>query len=67
MGTYDTIGGTPRHDPIADETPLCEICGKHPFDCTCPICPICGQQGNPNCLVTPGRCEPEEEDNTRFI
>jgi len=49
MGTYDTIGGTPRHDPMFDEDPPCEICGKDSFDCECPECPICRTTGRPKC------------------
>lgn len=55
MGTYDTIGGTPRHDPNFEYDPPCDICGKDPgggpFGCECPECPICGEIGNPKCYV----------------
>lgn len=32
-----------------DEFPPCEICGKDPAECTCPICPKCHEQGSPGC------------------
>jgi len=54
MGTYDTIGGTPRHNPMFDCDPPCDICGKDPYLCTCQECPICGEQGNPCCYVEHG-------------
>jgi len=35
MGTYDTIGGTPRHDPAFDYDPpdICLECEIDPEDC----------------------------------
>lgn len=45
MGTYDTISGTPRNDPMFDSDPPCEICGKHIDECKCPPCPECGAVG----------------------
>lgn len=60
MGTYDTIGGTPRHDPMFDYDPPCEICGNDPFDCTCPECPKCGTVGDPKCYVNHGLEQPKE-------
>lgn len=35
MGTYDTIGGTPRHDPAFDRNPpdVCIECEIDPDDC----------------------------------
>ena len=36
MGTYDTRGGTPRHDTNFDYDYPCETCGKDPYDCMCP-------------------------------
>ena len=35
MGTYDTIGGTPRHDPAFDCDPptVCLECEIEPDDC----------------------------------
>jgi len=47
MGTYDTIGGTPRHDPMFDMGYICQRCGKHVDKCGCPECPICGMVGCP--------------------
>ena len=41
MGTYDTRGGYPRHDPMFDEDPPCDGCGKDPYDCECILCHIC--------------------------
>lgn len=35
MGTYDTIGGTPRHDPAFDYDPPCDVCGDDPAVCDC--------------------------------
>jgi hypothetical protein len=49
MGTYDTRGGTPRHDPSFDEDLPCAICGKDPYECECPECPVCGAAGDPKC------------------
>jgi len=60
MGTYDTVGGTPRHNPEFDRDLACEVCGRDPAQCICPICPVCGQQGNPNCFTTPGRCQEDD-------
>jgi len=54
MGTYDTIGGTPQHDPAFDEDWLCEVCGKDPCDCECPECPVCGVCGDPKCCEDHG-------------
>lgn len=54
MGTYDTIGGTPRHDPNADYDLPCEICDKDPALCECPECPICHEVGNPKCYKEHG-------------
>ena len=31
MGTYDTRGGSPRHDPSFDIDLPCVICGNDPF------------------------------------
>lgn len=33
MGTYDTVGGTPRSPDDLD--PPCERCGRDPYDCNC--------------------------------
>ena len=60
MGTYDTIGGTPRHDPMFDQDMPCEVCGRDPFYCICPVCPVCGVQGAPNCYKEHG-LKPSEE------
>ena len=49
MGTYDTRGGAPRHDPAADVFPACDICGHEAGHCICPECPVCGTQGDPKC------------------
>jgi hypothetical protein len=49
MGTYDTRGGTPRHDPAADVFPACELCGHDASDCICPECPVCSATGDPKC------------------
>jgi len=54
MGTYDTRGGTPRHDPCFDYDPPCEVCGGDPFDCPCPECPVCGVVGDPKCYKEHG-------------
>jgi hypothetical protein len=35
MGTYDTRGGTPRHDKDFDYDYPCEVCGLDPYDCEC--------------------------------
>lgn len=43
MGTYDTIGGTPRHDPVFDSEPPCDTCTR--------TCRTCGRAAN--------RCECE--------
>ena len=48
MGTYDTIGETPRHDPMFDESGVCERCGCHPDECKCPECKVCGMIGCPD-------------------
>lgn len=50
MGTYDTIGGAPRHDPILDQGPPCNICGDDPDVCECVECPVCHEVGNPRCV-----------------
>lgn len=58
MGTYDTIGGTPRHDPAFDYDPPCAVCGLDPYGdygdgsgdgCNCQECPVCRDYGNPRC------------------
>ena len=55
MGTYDTKGGTPRHDPAFDYDPPCEVCGFDPAsDCNCPECPVCKETGNPKCYKEHG-------------
>lgn len=54
MGTYDTIGGTPRHDPEADMEKTCDVCGKLGDDCRCSECPKCGACGDPACYVEHG-------------
>ena len=54
MGTYDTIGGTPRHDPMADFDPQCNICGLEAGSCVCPECAVCMEAGNPNCYQNHG-------------
>ncbi len=61
MGTYDTIGGTPRHDPAFDYDLPCEVCGLDPYGdypggkgCNCPECPICGGIGDPRCFAEHG-------------
>lgn len=36
MGTYDTRGGAPLHDPAADFEGPCEVCNKDLDDCECP-------------------------------
>jgi hypothetical protein len=54
MGTYDTIGGTPRHDPSFDHEGSCDICGHDPSDCICPECPVCGAQGDKECYIRHG-------------
>ncbi len=60
MGTYDTRGGTPRHDPMFDYDPPCAICGKDPSgDCDCPECPKCGTVGDPKCYIEHGLKQPE--------
>jgi hypothetical protein len=41
MGAYETIGGTPQHDPTADRSEVCDICSVHPLKCICPPCPTC--------------------------
>lgn len=35
MGTYDTRGGAPLHDPAADQEGACDICQSDPYHCTC--------------------------------
>lgn len=47
MGTYDTIGGTPRSNPEFDRDPPCEVCGKPVDECQCKPCPQCGVVGCP--------------------
>ena len=54
MGTYDTIGGTPRHDPMFDLDSPCEVCGKDIDLCECPECPKCGSIGDPKCYEEHG-------------
>lgn len=54
MGTYDTRGGAPLHDPAADHEGACELCGFAAADCICPTCPICGTQGDKNCVANHG-------------
>jgi len=54
MGTYNTRGGYPKHDPSFDYDPPCEICGKFPEDCICPECPVCGNYGDPKCYQEHG-------------
>ncbi len=49
MGTYDTVGGTPRHDPAFDDdgppcdtcTEPCKTCGNAMKDCECETRPNC--------------------------
>lgn len=36
MGTYDTIGGTPRHDTSFDNEPPCKICTRYCSKCKKP-------------------------------
>lgn len=58
MGTYDTIGGTPRHDPEAERCEPCAVCGKDPGgDCRCPECPTCGEAGRPECYIEHGMAD----------
>lgn len=50
MGTYDTRGGHPLHDPMADFFPPCDVCGGNPDSdgpgsCACPECPGCESIG----------------------
>ena len=53
MGTYDTRGGTPRHNPEFDIDYPCDICHLDPSgDCTCPECEVCGASGDPACINT---------------
>jgi hypothetical protein len=60
MGTYDTRGGTPRHDPMFDEFPPCEVCGLDPaLGCQCPECPICNEVANPNCYGVHIKSKPD--------
>lgn len=55
MGTYDTIGGTPRHDPNFDRDDSCVVCGKDPSsNCECPECPRCNTVGDPTCAINGG-------------
>lgn len=35
MGTYDTRGGSPRHDPAADQSEICDGCGNTASECSC--------------------------------
>ena len=60
MGTYDTRGGSPRHDPSFDIDLPCVICGNDPFYCTCPECPVCGAHGDPNCYENHGLTRKEK-------
>lgn len=57
MGTCDTIGGTPRHNPSFDMDPPCEVCGKPVDECQCEPCPQCGALGCPlhGVKITPYR------------
>lgn len=71
MGTYDTIGGTPRHDPMADYFPLCDVCGKDPStDCEC--CEICNKnKATHNVIADDGiwgvcdECDPDLAENDK--
>lgn len=54
MGTYDTLGGTPRHDPMFDNDGWCEICKRCGDACVCPECKVCGVHGDPRCYVQHG-------------
>lgn len=33
-----------------DMAPVCEVCGKDPNECQCPLCPVCGIVGDPACF-----------------
>jgi hypothetical protein len=54
MGTYDTYGGTPIHNPAFDFDPLCGVCSLPVSSCECPECPVCGEAGNPVCYEKHG-------------
>ncbi len=61
MGTYDTIGGAPRHDPAFDHDPPCAVCGLDPYgdfpegkSCNCSECLVCGGVGDPRCFAEHG-------------
>ena len=47
-----------------EEFPPCDICGKDPAECTCPICPKCHEQGNPGCY-DPNGCGGLAKRNNR--
>jgi hypothetical protein len=36
MGTYDTRGGSPRHNPMFDADETCSGCSKTASECECP-------------------------------
>lgn len=61
MGSYDTRGGSPLHDPSADADLFCDVCKLHADDCSCPECPKCGMSGDPACIHNHGIRDPRQD------
>lgn len=67
MGTYDTRGGSPLHDPAADmPDPPCQVCGGFVDDgpphmqCDCPQCLECASD------PAEAKCYHEHEQSVHF-
>lgn len=53
-GTYEICGGSAAHDPSADVSTLCDVCGQDCAYCQCPECPVCRETGKASCYAEHG-------------